>query len=170
MKKGKQGELSCTFSKRDQGLFIFNSIESTKPMYNEVVLCITNRNNVGSQSFNTEISENSVRFSGSCISHLQSNSGGAGVGKQKCSNYSEMDLVRYVNIIPKLAVSSLGSAVNIYPESDRFSHLPATTLVSTTIISCLVYRNEYLMASQLLTLHASARVGLQKVGSCWFKP
>ena len=118
----------------------------------------------------TKTSDNSVRFSESCISHLQSNSSGVGVGRWKCSDYREMNLVPYVNIILKITASSLGSTVNIHPESDHCSHGLATTLVWSTVMSSLVYYNKQLMASQLLTLGASARVSLERAGSCWFKP
>lgn len=118
----------------------------------------------------TKTSFNSVRFSESCISHLQSNSSGVGVGRWKCSDYREMNLVSYVNIILKITASSLGSTVNIHPESDHCSHGLATTLAWTTVMSSLVYYNKQLMASQLLTLGASATVSLEKSGSCWFKP
>lgn len=70
----------------------------------------------------TKTSDNSVRFSESCISHLQSNSSGVGVGRWKCSDHREMNLVPYVNIIVKITASSLGSTVNIHPESDHCSH------------------------------------------------
>lgn len=118
----------------------------------------------------TKTSDNSVRFSESCISHLQSNSSGVGVGRWKCSDHREMNLVPYVNIIVKITASSLGSTVNIHPESDHCSHGLATTLVWSTVMSSLIYYNKQLMASQLLTLGASATVSLERAGSCWFKP
>ena len=114
----------------------------------------------------TKTSDNSVRFSESCISHLQSNSSGAGVGRWKCSDFREMNLVSNANITLKIT----GSTVNIYPESDHCSHGLATTLAWTTVMSSLVYYNKQLMASQLLTLGASATVNLERSGSCCFKP